>query len=152
MHILIALIFGLGGILLIALKVMSAIFTVIEFFVSAVTFIISFGAILFVAIVALIIFGIYFGLSQIDQSLANAFLITSLGGIAAFMIFGITAYNKKDDGIKTMNRIRYGSTQLTDDELNKFIDNNSIGEFERIGYMAAFADRYPPKRNLVVDR
>lgn len=152
MHILIGGVLGLIAILWVVFQVLGTIFAVIEFFVSAVTFILSFGALLFVVLVALIIFGIYFGLSQIDQSLANAFLITSLGGIAAFMIFGITAYNKKDDGIKTMNRIRYGSTQLTDDELNKFIDNNSIGEFERIGYMAAFADRYPPKRNLVVDR
>lgn len=149
MHILIATLFGLGGILLIALKVMSAIFTVIEFFVSAVTFIISFGAILFVAIVALIIFGIYFGLSQIDSSLANAFLVTSFGGIAAFFIFGVTAYNKKEDGIKIMNRIRYTSDKFTDDELNKFINNNSVGEFERIGYMAAFADKYPPRKNFV---
>ena len=152
MHILIGGVLGLIAILWVVFQVLGTIFAVIEFFVSAVTFILSFGALLFVVLVALIIFGIYFGLSQIDQSLANAFLITSLGGIAAFMIFGITAYNKKDDGIKTMNRIRYGSTQLIDDELNKFIDNNSIGEFERIGYMAAFADRYPPKRNLVVDR
>ena len=152
MHILIGGFLGLIGILWVVFHVVGAVFAIMEFLAGMITFIISFGAILFVAIVALIIFGIYFGLSQIDQSLANAFLITSLGGIAAFMIFGITAYNKKDDGIKTMNRIRYGSTQLTDDELNKFIDNNSIGEFERIGYMAAFADRYPPKRNLVIDR
>lgn len=82
----------------------------------------------------------------------NAFLITSLGGIIAFFIFGVTAYNKKKDGIKIMNRIRYGSDKFTDDELNKFIENKSIGEFERIGYMAAFADRYPPRKNLVVDR
>lgn len=152
MHILIGGLLGLIAILWAVFQFLGMIFAIMEFLAGMITFIISFGAILFVAIVALIIFGIYFGLSQIDQSLANAFLVTSLGGIAAFFIFGVTAYNKKEDGIKTMNRIRYGSTQLTDDELNKFIENNSIGEFERIGYMAAFADRYPPRKNLVVER
>lgn len=144
MHILIAAVLGLLGILFVALQFMGAIFAVMEFFISAVTFILSFGAILFVAIVALIIFGIYFGLSQTDQSLANAFLVTSLGGIVAFAIFGITAYNKKDNGINKMNEVRYNSEQLSDDELMNLIKNNSVEEFERIGYMAAFADRHAP--------
>jgi len=142
MHIIIAAILGLGGILFVALEFLGAIFAVVEFFVGAVTFILSFGALLFVAIVALIIFGIYFALSQFDQSLANAFLVTSLGGIVAFMIFGITAYNQKDDGINKMNQVRYNSDQLSDDELLNLIENNSVEEFEKIGYMAAFADRH----------
>ena len=144
MHILIAAVLGLIGILFVALEFFGAIFTVLEFFVGAVTFILSFGALLFVAIVVLIIFGIYFALSQSDPSLANAFLITSLGGIIAFAIFGLTAYNKKDDGINKMNHIRYNSEQLSDDELMNLIKNNSVEEFDRIGYMAAFADRHAP--------
>ena len=142
MHILIAAVLGLIGILFFALQFLGAIFAVVEFFVSAVTFILSFGAILFVAIVALIIFGIYFGLSQIYPSLANAFLVTSLGGIIAFAIFGLTAYNKKDNGINKMNHVRYNSEQLSDEELLNLIKNNSVEEFEKIGYMAAFADRH----------
>ena len=144
MHILIAAVLGLIGILFVALEFFGAIFTVIEFFVGAVTFILSFGALLFVAIVVLIIFGIYFALSQSDPSLANAFLVTSLGGIVAFAIFGLTAYNKKDNGINKMNHVRYNSEQLSDEELLNLIKNNSVEEFERIGYMAAFTDRHAP--------
>lgn len=152
MHILIGGILGLIGLLWVIFQVVGVFFAIVEFLAEAIAFILGLGVILCVGIVALIIGGIYFALTQFDQSLANAFLITSLGGIVAFFIFGVTAYNKKEDGIKTMNRIRYGSVQLTDDELNKFIENKSIGKFERIGYMAAFADRYPPRKNLVVDR
>ena len=149
MHILIAAILGLFGILFVVFQVIGTIFSIIVFFIGAITFIISFGAILLVGIVALIIGVIYFALSQFDPSLANAFLITSLGGITAFLIFGITAYNKKEDGIKKMNFRRYNSAQLSEDELMKFIENNSADEFEKIGYMAAFADRFPPIKNLV---
>ena len=138
MFVLIPGILGLCGILFLVFQV----FAVIEFFVSAVTFILSFGVIFFVAIVALIIFGIYFGLSEIDQNLSNAFLVTSLGGILAFIIFGATAYGKKEDGIKKMNQVRYNSSQLSDEELLNLMKNNSVEEFERIGYMAAFADRH----------
>lgn len=152
MHILIGGFFGLIGILWVIFHVLGIIFAVMEIFAEAIAFILGLGLILCVSIAALIIGGVYFALSQFDQSLANAFLITSLGGIVAFFVFGVTAYNKKEDGIKTMNRIRYGSDNFTDDELNKFIENNSIGEFERIGYMAAFADRYPPRKNLSVER
>ena len=149
MKILIGAILGIIGILFFVVLIMGALLAVIEFLAGIITFIISFGAILFVGIVALIIGGIYFALSQFDPSIANTFLITSIGGIAAFLIFGLTAYNEKEDGIKIMNRTRSNAEKFSEEELNKFIDNESIGEFEKIGYMAAFADRYPPRKNLV---
>lgn len=149
MHILIGAVLGIIGILFFVVQIMGALLAVIEFLAGIITFIISFGAILFVGIVALIIGGIYFALSQFDPSIANAFLVTSIGGIAAFLIFGLTAYNEKEDGIKIMNRTRSNAEKFSEEELNKFIDNESIGEFEKIGYMAAFADRYPPRKNLV---
>ena len=56
-----------------------------------------------------------------------------------------TSHPKGKNGIVTMNLCRYTADKLTDDELMELIEKNSIGEFARIGYMAAFADRYPPR-------
>ena len=41
-----------------------------------------------------------------------------------------------------MNELRYNSAHLTDAQLRKFINDTSLDKFERIGYAAAFGDRY----------
>ena len=41
-----------------------------------------------------------------------------------------------------MNQIRYNSAHLSDAQLRTFINDSSLDKFERIGYAAAFADRY----------
>ena len=41
-----------------------------------------------------------------------------------------------------MNELRYNSDHLTDAQLRTFINDSSLDKFERIGYAAAFADRY----------
>ena len=41
-----------------------------------------------------------------------------------------------------MNELRYNSAHLSDAQLRTFINDSSLDKFERIGYAAAFADRY----------
>ena len=41
-----------------------------------------------------------------------------------------------------MNQIRYNSAHFSDAQLRTFINDSSLDKFERIGYAAAFADRY----------
>lgn len=41
-----------------------------------------------------------------------------------------------------MNELRYNSAHLSDAQLRTFINDTSLDKFERIGYAAAFADRY----------
>ena len=41
-----------------------------------------------------------------------------------------------------MNQIRYNSAHLSDAQLRTFINDSSLDKFKRIGYAAAFADRY----------
>lgn len=69
--------------------------------------------------------------------------------IVYFVMRGVNFRNENEKLIRRMNLCRYTADKLTDDELMELIEKNSIGEFARIGYMAAFADRYPPRKNLV---
>lgn len=49
---------------------------------------------------------------------------------------------RKRKNLETMNRIRFNANHLSDSELRKLINDNSIDKFKRIGYAAAFADRH----------
>lgn len=55
----------------------------------------------------------------------------------------------KRKNLETMNVIRFNSKHLSDAQLRTFINDTSLDKFKRIGYAAAFADRYPPRKNLV---
>ena len=48
--------------------------------------------------------------------------------------------------IDRMNVIRFNSSHLTDEQLIDYVKNKSIDLYEKMGYAAAFADRYPPKK------
>lgn len=69
--------------------------------------------------------------------------------IVYFVMGGVNFRNENEKLIRRMNLCRYTADKLTDDELMEFIEKKSIGEFARIGYMAAFADRYPLRKNLL---
>ena len=49
---------------------------------------------------------------------------------------------QKRKNLEKMNQIRYNSSHLSDAQLRTFINDSSLNKFERIGYAAAFADRY----------
>lgn len=127
MHILIAAILGIIGILWIVFQVVGVISAVMEFFVAVVNIVVGISLILCLGVATAIIGGIYFMLAQFDPVVANGFLIISVLLIILFAIFGGLSYNKKEDGIKVMNRIRFNSDKLTDDELMEFIEKSSIG-------------------------
>lgn len=48
--------------------------------------------------------------------------------------------------INRMNAIRFNSAHLTDEQLIDYVKNKSIELYEKMGYAAAFADRYPPEK------
>ena len=48
--------------------------------------------------------------------------------------------------IDKMNAIRFNSSHLTDEQLLDYFKNESIDLYEKMGYAAAFADRYPPEK------
>ena len=50
--------------------------------------------------------------------------------------------------IDRMNVIRFNSSHLSDEQLIDYVKNKSIDLYEKMGYAAAFADRYPPKNKI----
>ena len=54
---------------------------------------------------------------------------------------------RKRKNFETMNQIRFNSTHLSDAQLRILITDNSLDKFKRIGYAAAFADRYSDRRD-----
>lgn len=48
----------------------------------------------------------------------------------------------KRKNLENMNRIKFNSNHLSDAQLRTFINDSSLDKFERIGYVATFADRY----------
>lgn len=53
----------------------------------------------------------------------------------------------KRRNLETMNVIRFNSNHLSDAQLRTLINDNSLDKFKRIGYAAAFADRYSDRRD-----
>lgn len=49
--------------------------------------------------------------------------------------------------LETMNQIRFNSNHLSDVQLRTLINDTSLDKFKRIGYAAAFADRYSDRRD-----
>ena len=49
---------------------------------------------------------------------------------------------RRRKNLETMNQIRFNSNHLSDAQLRTFINDKSMDKFKRIGYAAAFADRY----------
>ncbi len=49
---------------------------------------------------------------------------------------------RKRKNLETMNQIRFNSNHLSDAQLRTLINDSSVDKFKRIGYAAAFADRY----------
>ena len=58
---------------------------------------------------------------------------------------GVSVFSNRKE-IDRMNSIRYNSSHLTDEQLIDYVKNKSIDLYEKIGYAAAFADRYPPTK------
>ena len=141
---------GLIGLLIAAVYFMASVLAVAEFIISVVDFILSVGIFLVIGGVILIVGGIFFMLWSSDPSSAIMFLMTSIFLLGAFGTVGRNLYLGKEDGLRRMNQIRRNSTHHTEDELLSLMSNYTIDEFERIGYMAAFADRHPPIKNLPV--
>lgn len=54
---------------------------------------------------------------------------------------------RRRKNLETMNQIRFNSIHLSDSQLRTFINDKSLDKFKRIGYSAAFADRYLDKRD-----
>lgn len=54
---------------------------------------------------------------------------------------------RKRKNLETMNQIRFNSNHLSDAQLRTLINDTSLDKFKRIGYAAAFADRYSDRRN-----
>lgn len=54
---------------------------------------------------------------------------------------------RKRKNFETMNQIRFNSNHLSDAQLRTLINDNSLDKFKRIGYAAAFADRYSDRRD-----
>lgn len=54
---------------------------------------------------------------------------------------------RKRKNLETMNQIRFNSNHLSDAQLRTLINDSSLDKFKRIGYAAAFADRYSDRRD-----
>ena len=54
---------------------------------------------------------------------------------------------RKRKNLEIMNQIRFNSNNLRDAQLRVLINDTSLDKFERIGYAAAFADRYSDRRD-----
>ena len=57
-----------------------------------------------------------------------------------------TFFFSHNKDIDRMNNIRFNSSHLSDEQLIDYVKNKSIDLYEKMGYAAAFADRYPPKK------
>ena len=73
----------------------------------------------------------------VTSSVSDSVKDTVKKGVAVFS-------NRKE--IDRMNAIRFNSAHLTDEQLIDYVKNKSIELYEKMGYAAAFADRYPPEK------